>query len=78
MARYNNGFGVSFNDNDGGASVFYSGEGLSDYERHVRIMGRLRARLFFIALLWKSFKQVDSAAKVEKEKLWKPLNGWQA
>lgn len=79
MAQYNKGFGVSFNDNDGGASIFCTGSGIMDYERHVSIMGRWRARLFFARKLLVALIRVDQTVKKTKyEKNWKRLNGWQA
>lgn len=78
MAKYNHGFGVCFNDNDGGASVFCTSEGIEDYKRYASIMGRIRAKLFFMRLMWVSLDRVETYAKVKTWPWAKPLKGWKA
>jgi hypothetical protein len=76
VARYNHGFGISFNDNDGGASWFSTREGLEEYRRYARTMGRWRARLFFARLAWRSIQLVEQFSDAKAEPRWRRLRGW--
>lgn len=76
MARYNDGFGICFNDNDGGTAWFASSYGIDEYRRHVEIMGRWRARLHFMRWLWIALRNTESVAGVSKKPRWKRLKGW--
>lgn len=76
MARYNDGFGICFNDNDGGATYFVRAQGLEEYRRYVSGMGRWRAKLHFIRLSWIALQRTEEYANVQQEPRWKRLRGW--
>lgn len=59
MAQYNKAFGISFNENDGGTGFWSDPEYYDDYIRHVRCLGRIRARLFFMKKFWALLKQIE-------------------
>lgn len=76
MARYNDGFGICFNDNDGGAAWFATSQGLDEYRKYVGSMGRWRAKLFFMRKLWIALRNTERVAGVMNEPRWKRLKGW--
>lgn len=76
MAKHNMGFGVGFNVNDGGAGWFVSSEGMDEYKRHVSLMGRWRAYLFFARMLYVSLRNTHATCTTGKEPKWKRLKGW--
>ena len=76
MAKHNDGFGISFNDNDGGTGWFASSIGIEEYRRHVRIMGRWRAKLHFLRWVWIALNNTEHFAGVKDEPRWKHLRGW--
>jgi hypothetical protein len=76
MAQYDEGFGVTFNHNDGGATYFMTATGMEDYKRHVRIMGRWRAYLFFARKLFLSLQRVHGSCVIGNEPKWNRLKGW--
>jgi len=59
MARYNKGLSIAFNDNDGGATYSLNPYCYSDFERHYRCLGKLKARWFFFKIFWRSLKIVE-------------------
>jgi hypothetical protein len=76
MAKRNDGFGIAFNDNDGGAGWFLSSTGIDDYRRYVDGMGRWRAWFFFARLMWRTLNKVHRICTSGKEPRWKRLRGW--
>ena len=71
MAQYNKGFGVSFNDNDGGAVAFVSDSTEEDMIRHYKCLGTWRGRWFFLKIMWRAIRRAEEMYGI-KETIWFP------
>ena len=59
MAQYSKGISIAFNDNDGGATHSLNPSCYSDFERHYKCLGKIKARWFFFKIFWRSLLMVE-------------------
>lgn len=69
MATYNESFGITFNDNDGGVAWFAKPDSASDVLRHHKIFGRWRARWIFLKQFWHAMLWIEQYAGCDKIKV---------
>lgn len=63
MARWNSGWEVTFNDNDGKVGYRCNPEAVADVERHHRIFGKWRARWIFFKWFWRGMLRMEGMMK---------------
>ncbi len=66
MAQYNEGLSIAFNVNDGGATHKLNPGMYSDFERHYKCLGKLKARWFFFKVFWRGLTRVEGSIDTNK------------
>jgi hypothetical protein len=71
MARYNEAFSITFNDNDGGVGWSCNPECADDVQRYVKIFGLWRARWIFFKRFWIALRWMENYQRsTDMRRLW--------